>query len=298
MIPIVTDDVEVERLSIYNPNVMPRNPLNGARVKNTTGKHLLQGPVTVLDGASYAGDARIDNVPPGQERLISYGVDLQVLVDGAKYEDTDVVQTGRIVKGALEVTRKLVHAQHYTAENKADHDKTLVVEHPLRNGWKLVEPEKPAEKTDAVYRFRLPIAAGKAGELKVVEELVTAQTLAMLSTDLGALTYYAKSDRIPKNVRDVLAHAIALRGEIVSTQRQVEEKRRLISDINAEQTRIRENLKTVDRTSDYATRLLKKLNDQETQIEKIQADIAGLQKQLNDQQKNLESFLQNPTIAD
>src|SRR5678809_858185 len=93
MIPIITDDVEIERLSIYNPTVMPRNPLNGARVKNTTGKHLLQGPVTVLDGPSYAGDARIDNVPPGQERLISYGVDLQVLVDGAKAEDTDVIQT-------------------------------------------------------------------------------------------------------------------------------------------------------------------------------------------------------------
>jgi len=49
-------------------------------VKNTTGKHLLQGPVTVLDGGSYAGDARIDDLPPGQERLISYGVDQQVLV--------------------------------------------------------------------------------------------------------------------------------------------------------------------------------------------------------------------------
>jgi hypothetical protein len=97
MIPIVTDDVDVERLSIYNPAVMPRNPLYGARVKNTTGKHLLQGPITVLEGASYAGDARIDNVPPGQERLISYGVDLQVLVDGSKGEDTDVIKTGKIV---------------------------------------------------------------------------------------------------------------------------------------------------------------------------------------------------------
>ena len=35
MIPIVTDAIEVERLSIYNAAVLPRNPLNGARVKNT-----------------------------------------------------------------------------------------------------------------------------------------------------------------------------------------------------------------------------------------------------------------------
>src|SRR5213079_2900402 len=54
MIPIVTDAVEVERLSIYNQSVLPKNPLYGARLKNTTGKHLLQGPVTVLQGGSYA----------------------------------------------------------------------------------------------------------------------------------------------------------------------------------------------------------------------------------------------------
>ena len=45
--------LEVEKLSIYNVNVLAKNPLLGARVKNTTGKHLLQGPVTVLDAGAY-----------------------------------------------------------------------------------------------------------------------------------------------------------------------------------------------------------------------------------------------------
>ena len=39
MLPIVTDTVGIERLSIYNASVLPRNPLNGVRLKNTTGKH-------------------------------------------------------------------------------------------------------------------------------------------------------------------------------------------------------------------------------------------------------------------
>ena len=37
-------------MSIYNRSVLASNPLNGVRIRNTTGKHLLQGPVTVLDG--------------------------------------------------------------------------------------------------------------------------------------------------------------------------------------------------------------------------------------------------------
>src|SRR5205085_10350879 len=105
MIPIITDPVEVERLSIYNQSVLARHPLSGARIKNTTGKHLLAGPVTVLDGSSYAGDASIDNVPPGQERLISYGIDLQVIMDATKNKSDSAIQTGSILKGILYLKR-------------------------------------------------------------------------------------------------------------------------------------------------------------------------------------------------
>jgi hypothetical protein len=298
MIPIITDDVEIEKLSIYNPTVLPRNPLNCARIKNTTGKHLLQGPVTVIDGSTYAGDARIDNVPPTQERLISYGVDLQVLVDGTKSQDTDVVQTGKIVKGVLELTRKLVHTHHYTAESKSDKDKTLVFEHPFRSGWKLLSPEKTMEKTDSVYRFKQPLLAGKSASLTVVEELVSNQTIAILNTDIGSLEFYAKSDRIPKSVRDALTKAIAMRNQMIDTQRQIEERRRQVNDITSEQTRIRENLKTVDRNSEYSTRLLKKLNDQESTIERLQNDIASFQKQYDQQQKDFDAYLQNTSVDD
>jgi hypothetical protein len=298
MLPIITDDVEIEKVSIYNPTVLPRNPLYGARVKNTTGKHLLQGPVTVIDGTAYAGDAKIDNVPPNQERLISYGVDLQVLVDGTKQQQTDVIQTGKIVKGVLELTRKLVHTHTYTAENKGDADKTLVIEHPLRQGWKLIEPEKPLEKTDVLYRFKESLPKGKSAGVKVVEELISGQTIALLSSDVGALDYYSKTDRIPKTVRDVLAKAIAMRNEMTDTQRQIQERQRQVNDISSEQKRIRDNLGTVDRNSDYAGRLLKKLNDQETTIERLQAEIKTLQQQFEDRRKTFETFLQNANVDD
>jgi hypothetical protein len=296
MLPIITDDVEIEKLSIYNPSVLARNPLYGARVKNTTGKHLLQGPITVIDGAAYAGDARIDNVPPGQERLISYGIDLQVLVDGTKQQQTDVIQTGKIVKGVLELTRKLVYTHTYSAENKADADKTLIVEHPFRQGWKLLEPEKPLEKTDALYRFKEPLPKGKSASVKVAEELVTAQTIAILPTDVGALEFYSKTDRIPKSVRDVLAKAIAMKNELTDTQRQIQERQRQVNEITTEQTRIRANLGSVTPNSDYAGRLLKKLNDQETKLDKLHNELESLQQKLIDQQKVLETYLQNTTV--
>jgi len=106
MIPIVTAAIESERVSIYNRKVLARHPLNGVRLRNTTDNHLLQGPITVLDGNAYAGDARLDNLPSGQQRLISYAIDLQVLANTANRREESTIQTAKIVKGVLHLTRK------------------------------------------------------------------------------------------------------------------------------------------------------------------------------------------------
>ena len=292
MIPIITDPIEVERVSIYNQSVLPRNPLNGARVRNTTKKLLLAGPITVLDGATYAGDAQIDNVPAGQERLLSYGVDLQMLVDAADNKTSDQMVTGRIVKGVLYVTHRYLRSQKYVAENKSDHDKMLIVEHPRQGAeWKLVDSPKPAEQTDAVYRFRQPVAAGKSATVTVNEQQTTDETVALLDTDVGPIDFYRRAGEIPKPVQDALAHAIALKQAVVDTQRRIDEGKQKLADIVAEQSRIRQNLQTIQQNGKYYDRLMGKLNDQETAIEKTQGEGDDLLKQLDGQRKELEAYL-------
>ena len=298
MIPIITDPIEVDRLSIYNMSVLPKHPLNGARVKNTTDKHLLQGPITVFDANSYAGDARIDNTPPGTERLISYGIDLQMLVDATKNRQDSAIQTGRIVKGVLYVTRKHVFSQDYLSENKSDRAKTLIVEHPLRPGWKLVDTEKPIETTETLYRFKQSIEPGKTGKLTVKEEVVNDETIAILPADIGQLDFYSKAGEIPANVRDAIGKAIALKNAMTDTQRQINERNQQVAQITQEQNRIRENMRTVnDRQSQYYNRLLTKLNEQESQIEKLQTERDELQKKYEQQRKELEDYLANMNVG-
>jgi len=292
MIPIVTDPIEVERVSIYNQAVHQKHPLNGARMKNTTGKHLLQGPVTVLDENTYAGDARIGNLPPGQERLLSYAVDMEVSVKSASQRDEAQLQTGKIVKGVLHLTRKRVASQDYLMENESEKDKVVVVEHPLRGGWKLVGTPEPFETTEALYRFRIPIAASVTAELVVNEEITQSESIALLPTDIGRFEFYTRTGEIPAEVREALGQAISLKSAIVNTEREIEQRRGKIAEITAEQERIRSNMKSVqDRTSSYYTRLLKKLDDQETELESLQKEIEGLETQRKQQQGDLEAYL-------
>jgi hypothetical protein len=298
MIPVVTDPVVVERLSIYNASVLPKNPLLGARVKNTTGKHLLQGPVTVLDGGAYAGDARIDDLPPGQERLVSYGVDQQVLVQAVNAKQENAVQTGKIVKGVLQLTRRLVASQEYAAENKGEKDKTLVIEHPRRGGgWKLAEPAKADETTDALYRFKGGVQAGKGTKLAVREELVTVERVVLLNVDDGMLDVYVRTGEIPQTVRDALTKAAQLRQGLAGTRQQVQQRRQRLDVITKEQTRLRDNMKTVAQNTDYYQRLLKKLDEQESTIEGLQKEVAGLEAEAEQQRKAMEDYLNGLTVG-
>jgi hypothetical protein len=297
MLPIVNDPVGIERVSIYNQSVLPRNPLNGARLKNTTGKDLLQGPITVLDGGGYAGDAQIDDVPPGQDRLLSYGVDLQLLIDATKNSSTDAIQTGKIVKGVLYVTHKYVSEQDYIADNKSDKDKALIVEHPRRSDWSLVDSPKPAEMTDALYRFQQSVPAGKQSTLVVKEQMVQDETIEILPYDITQLAVYQRTGEIPQNVRDALAKAIDLRNKISDTQGQIQDHEQQLQGLTTDQGRIREDMRATDRQSSYYNRLLKKLDDQETTIEKLQTERDALTQQLADQQKALADYLSDLNVG-
>jgi hypothetical protein len=299
MLPIITDSVETERLSIYNAGVLRSNPLNGVLLKNTTGKHLLQGPLTVLDKGGYAGDARIDNVPPGQQRLLSYGIDLDMTVDNTKNTQTGSLLTAKITKGVLVVSRKLVSSQEYAADNKTTKDKMLVVEHPIRYGWKLVDTQQPFETTPSLYRFKGAAVAGKVTVLTVKEEMVQNESIMLASAGVDQLAFYTRSGfgEIPANVRDALAKAIQLRQSMADVERDINARNQRVAEITGEQNRIRENMKTVAQGTQYYDRLLGKLNEQESAIESLQKERETLTARREALRHELEEYLNGLSVA-
>ena len=61
---------------------------------------------TVFDDGAYAGDAQIQDLQPGTERLISYAMDLDTEVaPTSKGEPTQLLSVG-LVKGLLNVKNK------------------------------------------------------------------------------------------------------------------------------------------------------------------------------------------------
>ncbi len=297
MIPIVTDPIEAQRVSIYNRAVLAHNPLNGARLKNTTGKHLLTGPITVIDGSHYAGDAQIDNLPPGQQRLISYGVDLEVLVQGKDLDSHDELLTGKIDRGVMVMTHKYVNSTQFDIDNKSDHAKEIIVEQPIIAGWQLIDTQAPAEKTDALYRFQNTVAPGKPFSLVVKQQNIADQRFALMQYDADGIIAFSQGGQIPQAVKDALQKAAELKRAMTDTERQITENQTKENAIVTDQQRINQTLHTVSDKTQLYTRLLQKLNDQETQLETLRADREKLTKPRDEQQKALSDYIANLSVG-
>ncbi|MBS0657645.1 MAG: DUF4139 domain-containing protein [Verrucomicrobia bacterium] len=298
MIPIVNDAIEAEKVSIYNEAVQAKFPLYGARLKNSVQLHLLGGPISVFDEGRYAGDARISDLPPGQSRLLSYGVDLQlpVLVEDRKSEQRQ--RLGKIVGGLLEVQQKATRALTYVVENKSTRSKKLVVEHP-RSGadWKLVETAEPTERTNALHRFEVTVAAGQTQKLTVREERVEAVRYELVEQSRETLLAFLQNGEPTPALRDALTKVGNLQQAIATLESEAEEKGAQIEKITEEQDRLRENVKTAGDRSEYGTRLLRKLNEQETQIEKLQAEQKALEKKVEARKKELADYVKGLNLG-
>jgi hypothetical protein len=153
LLPIVSQDITGKRVSIYNEGVHAKFPMLGLRFKNTTGLRLMQGPVTVFEGDSYAGDAQIQDIRPKEERLLSFAIDLGMEVEPVRKDDSGLLTAVKVYKGVLQATTRLREGRRYNVVNRAAKDRTLLIEHPYRSNFHLTSKVEPAERTREVYRF-------------------------------------------------------------------------------------------------------------------------------------------------
>src|SRR4029077_17090205 len=97
---------------------------------NTSGLHLMQGPITVFEGSNYAGDARILDIEPNEERLVSFAVHLGTEHTPVPASDNGRLVQVKVVKGILHSQTKVRETKTYTIVNRNDAERLPLVEHP------------------------------------------------------------------------------------------------------------------------------------------------------------------------
>lgn len=291
MLPIVTSEIEGAKVSIYNPATHPKYPLNGIQFTNSSGLNLMQGPVTVFDGNTYAGDAKLPDVRPGEKRMISYALDLALEVEQVAKSEPEPIVSVKIVKGVLESRRKSTDTRVYNVNNKDSKVRTLLIEQPFSADWTLTEPKEPSERTRDVYRFKVDVAANSKASQTVTQERNWDQAIALLSCGLDQVQFYVNTRVISPRVKEALQQVMARRMAISDIGRQRAELEQQVATIEKEQDRIRENMKALPPNSDVGRRYLAKLDQQETQIEQLRTQVETTRKQEAEKQADLERFI-------
>ena len=291
MLPIVSQQVEVEKLSIYNPSVHAKHPLNGLKLTNDTGLNLMQGPVTVLDGGSYAGDARLGNVAPGQKPLISYALDLKCLAEVQRPDRPEEVVGVRVAKGTLIVRRKYVDERVYQIKNSDAKPRVVVIEQPFDSDWKLVAPEEPFERTPEQYRFRLAVKADSTAKLPVRLERYGQEHIVLADVALDRIELYIRSKEATQQLKEALQTVVTMRQTITQTKHQVADLERQLAQFDKDQERLRQNLRVAASNSELSGRYYQKMNEQEDQIERLQKDLTAAREQLRKNEAGLAAYL-------
>lgn len=296
MLPIVTTDVEGSKLSIYNIATHARHPLNGLKLKNTTGLHLTQGPITVFDGNVYAGDAKLPDLRPDEERLVAYALDLAVDVDVKSLPKPEETMQIWIRKGTLWQKRKYTDDRTYTLKNKGSAARIVLVEQRVDQGWNLKIPEKAEEETSALKRFKVEVPAGKTETLQVLLEMPREEAIILSNLGQEQIEMVMRARVISEPVKAALSKVITLRSAVDDTNRRISRVNNEVEEISTEQTRIRENMKTLAQSSEVYRRYEKKFDTQETEIEGKREQVAQMRKTLADQQQALTDFLANLSV--
>ncbi len=292
MLPIVNASVEGKKISIYNVAVQIKHPYNGFRLTNSTDLHWLQGPITVFDGGEFAGDAQIEDVPPGGKRLISYAIDLDVEVSPELKDRPDELASMRIAKGTLKLTRKKIRQHRYLVKNSSTQKKTVLIEQPIDTQWQLVSPKESSEKTRDLYRFEVVVEPGKSTNLEVVEQQKAGEQIVLSTLDSDTVLALAtNAARINPAVEKSLQKFAELKKSLSDTLAEVVEAESQIKTIEQEQGRIRLNLPQLDRNGTLYARYIKKLAEQEDEIEKLRKQYATLSNKAAEQREAMEEFV-------
>ena len=292
MLPFLQQKVTARKLLIFS-TAASEFPRNATEITNNTGKTLDGGPITVFDSNTYAGEALMETVKAGDKRLVSYAVDLGTRVATKLDSSSDVVREIHVRRGVLTVRTAQRETKTYTVHNVDAKPKTLIVEHAIRQGYRVVKPQ-PSETTASAYRFEVKLAAQATAMLPVTEERLMDQTVALANTSSDFLGTYIQNKALDETARKQLEGIAGQKRLIAENDGAIQRGEQNINSLVQDQDRLRQNISTLNQVSgqqEQVQNYARRLSDQEAQL----ATLRDHQKELKDKKTALQAEL-NKTI--
>jgi len=244
MLPFFGERVEARRLYIYDDAKGSQHPMNAAEIVNQTDATLDGGAITVYDAGAYAGEALVETIKAGDKRLISYAVDLGTRITSAFDSDSKLQREISFNRGILTTQNAVTETKTFTIRNVDDSSKTIVIEHPVRPGYKLVDM-KAAETTAKAYRFEVPVDGDALEKFAVVERRIFSQSHAVTDMNPDQLSRWVTNKELDADGRAKLGEILDAKREIADLNQQLKRADQRVNELTQDQSRLRNNISTL-----------------------------------------------------
>ncbi len=298
LVPILQSRIDAEKVTLWTAN-SNQPALRALWMKNASGLTLDSGTFNIIDSGTFAGEGLIETVHPNERRLLSYAADTAVRVTSQAESKDLPVSRIQILKGVMFLSREHRDKVKYTIRNSDTASRQVVIEHPVRAGWKLVEADKPEETSASHYRFRVAVDPDKTNEL-TVEEVHQDVSRSML-TDITEhqVEVLAVENVMTPEIQAAFRRVLDQKNLISKLQSQRETRQKELDSINSDQARIRENMKALRGSAEEKALLARythQLDTQEDRLNLLHKEIGELQRQQAIEQAKLEDMVQHISL--
>ena len=278
LVPITDDTVPAAPLALYQPATHDRHPLAAVELANDTESGLPPGVLTLYEqagGVTYVGDARLSSLPAGDHRLLSFALDRKILID-RETDSERVVASGTIAQGVLRLKVVRRETTTYRLKSSDDAERRVLIDHPRRQGWKLVTPSlDDVEATETALRLPTTIAGGATRTFAVTVERPVIERFALVDLNLNRLQAFAASRELDPALRRAFEKLAGLRRSVDVARGQIQALENQRAGIHADQERLHDNLVRVPSDSDLHRRYLAKMTDQEDALDRWEIAMAA-----------------------
>jgi hypothetical protein len=297
MLPFLQQTIEGRKLLIYSDHGS-QHPTNAAELTNSSGKTLDGGPITVYDAGAYAGEALMETLKASDKRLISYAVDLGTRITEAFGSKAAMVREIHANRGILNTKYAAEETRTYTVRNVDQKAKTLIIEHPLRPGYTLLN-QKPKEKTATNYRFELALAAGATQEFVVNEERVYEESTAVSNFSPDMLVNYLQNRALSDAGHRQLQRIADQKRQTAENDRALQDANAQMNGLTADEDRVRRNIQSLNNVAGQQQQVqtyARQLDALEQQLAALRDKQAELQKKKSALQTALDQLVEALTF--
>ena len=267
MLPFLQQPIDARKLLIYSDRSSP-NPRTAAELTNKTGKTLDGGPITVFDSNAYAGEALVETVKTGDKRLISYGIDLGTRVTTGIDSGNQRYLEYRATRGSLIIKTGIEETTTYTIKNIDNRAKTLIIEHPLRPEYKLLN-QKPVEVTGSMQRFSVALKPASTETFVVKEDFMHDEYVSVSSMTPDAILAMTQNRALSAAAKQQLERIAAQKKAVAEADRAIRGAEQRIQSLATDQERLRQNISS-----------LNSISGQQEVVQRYARDLAAREQQI------------------